>query len=265
MTNSTTTGTIPYPRHPESLPTQEQRSGRYLLRFARNQRDLDRITKLRFEVFNLEIGEGLQGSWEHCRDQDEFDPYCHHLMVIERESDEVVGTYRLQTYAMAQDGRGFYSDDEFDLSPLAPILPESVELGRACIAREHRNQRVLFLLWRGLATYVSTNEQRYFFGCCSLTGQDPVTAQQAHEHLANHDYLHPTFCTPARPAYAAPSVPLDDDAPGAEIPPLMQLYLDYGAMIVSPAAIDTRFNTIDFLALFDVAGLDPRVRRMFFD
>ncbi|MEO0424083.1 MAG: GNAT family N-acyltransferase [Pseudomonadota bacterium] len=260
-----------YPPHRDALPTTHQRSGRYTLRFAQDQHDLDGITKLRFEVFNLEIGEGLRSAWERCRDEDEYDPHCHHLMVTtagDGGTEEVVGTYRMQTFAMACGGQGFYSDDEFDLSPLEPILPQAVELGRACIAREHRNQRVLFLLWRGLAAYVSANGMRYFFGCCSLTGQDPVEAVQVHEHLIETGSQHSEWHTPTRPAYAAPEVSaqaLAGRGDAAEIPPLMQLYLDYGAHIVSPPAIDARFNTIDFLALFDVASLNQRVRRMFFD
>ncbi|MEM9388284.1 MAG: GNAT family N-acyltransferase [Pseudomonadota bacterium] len=265
-------GVDSYPRHRDAMPPTRQRSGRYTLRFAQDQHDLDRITKLRFEVFNLEIGEGLRSAWERCRDEDEFDPHCHHLMVTtgadKQGEEEVVGTYRMQTFAMAHSGRGFYSDDEFDLSALEPILPQAVELGRACIAREHRNQRVLFLLWRGLAAYVSANDMRYFFGCCSLTGQDPVEANKVHEHLIETGSQHADWQAPTRPAYRVPTV--SKQAPAArdgavEIPPLMQLYLDYGARIVSPPAIDSRFNTIDFLALFDVASLNQRVRRMFFE
>ena len=49
------------------------------------------------------------------------------------------------------------------------------------------------------------------------------------------------------------------------LPKLMQLYLDYGALIVGPPALDRQFKTIDFLALFDVDAIDARIRRMFFD
>jgi putative hemolysin len=217
-------------------------------------------------VFNLEIGEGLQSSYEHCRDEDEFDPWCHHSIVSVADSGEVVGTYRMQTHPMARAGRGFYSAEEFDLSPLAPLLPGSIELGRACIAREHRNQRVLFLLWRGLAHYVSATDSRYFFGCCSVTGLDPQLAQSMHAHLVDTGHLDLQWHTPTREAYRCPPVDeCDIDATAVTVPPLMQLYLDYGARIISPPALDDRFNTIDFLALFDVGAINPRIRRMFFD
>lgn len=48
-----------------------------------------------------------------------------------------------------------YTSDEFDLSGLPDeLLNESIELGRACIAKEHRNSRVLYLLWKGIAEFM---------------------------------------------------------------------------------------------------------------
>ncbi len=67
-------------------PKIEQREGRYLLRFAQNARDLDAVLKLRFEVFNLELGEGLQSSFRTERDRDEYDLQCHHLIVEDTEA-----------------------------------------------------------------------------------------------------------------------------------------------------------------------------------
>ena len=52
---------------------------------------------LRFEVFNLELNEGLASSYETGLDADEFDPVCDHLLVEDNRTGEVVGTYRMQT------------------------------------------------------------------------------------------------------------------------------------------------------------------------
>src|SRR6185503_11166609 len=94
------------------------------------------------EVFNRELGEGLSSAWETGRDEDRFDAGCDHLLVEEVASRKPVGTYRLQTAAMAARHQGFYSDDEFDLDGLpAEVRDNAVELGRACVAREHRNGR----------------------------------------------------------------------------------------------------------------------------
>src|SRR5688572_27756940 len=144
-----------YPTRLESLPSAEIPGGSYRARFARDSEDLRAVQRLRFEVFNIELGEGLDRSWQTGLDVDEFDAGCHHLIVEHKESRTVVGTYRVQTLDMARGGRGLYTEGEFDLSELAPaVLEQSVETGRACVAAEHRSGRVLTLLWKGLAAYL---------------------------------------------------------------------------------------------------------------
>ena len=65
----------------------------------------------------------------------------------------IVGTYRLQTGAMAFENAGFYSEREFDFSPYKQLGDSVIELGRACVHRDHRSTEVLYLLWRGIAQY----------------------------------------------------------------------------------------------------------------
>src|SRR5437763_1200950 len=90
-------GTAHYPICQAAIPPGEIREGRYVVRFARTRQELDAVLKLRFEVFNLELGEGLASSFQTGRDLDEFDETCHHLIVTEAEQDKIVGTYRMQT------------------------------------------------------------------------------------------------------------------------------------------------------------------------
>ena len=252
-----------YPIRAELLPEGEIAEGRYAVRFARSERELDELLVLRYEVFNLELGEGLESSHATGRDRDPFDAVCHHLIVVERASDRVVGTYRLQTGAMAAAHLGFYSDAEFDLSMLpAAVIDDSVELGRACIAREHRNTQVLFLLWRGLARYVATTSQRYLFGCCSLTSQDPAEGWAVMKLLEKGGQVHPELRVAPRAGYECRRG--GRFAGRAKIPKLFRIYLRYGALVCSPPVIDRQFKTIDYLVTFDVAALDEKRFRMFF-
>src|SRR5919112_234562 len=189
--------TAGYPVRPELLPEFEAEAGRYAVRFARTPDELDAVLRLRFEVFNLELGEGLDSSFLTRRDEDEFDTTSHHLLVVERAGGRAVGTYRLRALEVDVESRGFYSAGEFNLSCLPPqVAGESVEIGRACIAREHRNTQVLFLLWRGLAAYLGHNRKRYFFGCCSLPATDPRAGARALRLLEREGHMHPAFYVP---------------------------------------------------------------------
>src|SRR6266576_3186943 len=100
---------------------------KYVVRFARGVEELDAALKLRFEVFNLELDEGLNSSFQTGRDRDVFDATCHHLIAMEKSSGKVVGTYRLRTMEMAGSAAKFYSSAEFDLNQLGPpVLNQSV-------------------------------------------------------------------------------------------------------------------------------------------
>lgn len=265
-TDPATTNTVAYPPRPEAIPDVHEESGRYALAFARNRNDLLRVQRLRFEVFNLEMGEGLDSSYATFRDEDSFDRVCHHMLVEDKHTGDVVGTYRMQGLEMAAQA-GFYSAAEFDLSELKDaFLPRAVELGRACIAQAHRNSRVLYLLWRGLAAYMLHNDKRFFFGCCSLTSQDPEEGLRVHRHLEQRGQIDPIWRVTPQTGYecvntAAPPV----GRSRVKVPKLMRTYIQYGARIAGPPAIDRLFKTIDFLAVFDLDGIDARIRRMFLD
>jgi putative hemolysin len=236
--------------------------GRLRVRLAEDERDVDAALRLRFRVFNLELGEGLTSSFATGRDEDELDAQFHHLIVEEERSREVVGTYRVQTREMADAGRGFYSDDEFDLSMIpSEVLDDSVELGRACIDKAHRNRQVLFLLWKGLAAYLAAHGKRHLFGCSSLTSQDQAEGLAAYAELRRRGHLHPTVRVNPRPPCVC-----EGDAGGrrVKIPTLFETYLRFGGTICGAPAIDRKFKTIDFLTWLDTATLDPTVRRMFF-
>lgn len=256
----------PFPVFQQSLPQSEIREGRYQVRFARTRQELDAVLKLRFEVFNLELGEGLASSYETGRDTDEFDETCHHLMVLDVLEDEVVGTYRMQTGEMALASSGFYSEGEYDLQSFSPeVLWDSVELGRACIARAHRNTQVLFLLWKGLAAYLSHNRKRYLFGCCSLTSQDANEGLRIMKLLEESNQLRMTpWAMPRKGFECVASDSIACNTEETTIPKLFRTYLRFGAKVCSPPAIDRRFKTIDFLTLFDAYEIDATTRKIFF-
>ena len=90
-------GRVALPSFRTAIPALEIREGRYLARFARTPEELDAALRLRFEGFNLELGAILTSSFQRGRDLDRFDEACDHLIVLEAETDKVIGTYRMQT------------------------------------------------------------------------------------------------------------------------------------------------------------------------
>lgn len=245
------------------IPSTDVVLGPYRLRFARTIEDLETVRRLRYAVFNVELGEGLAGAHETGLDADAFDRQCQHLMVLERETGAAVGTYRMQTSAAARAGHGWYTAGEFELGGLPPeSLDTAAELGRACVARAHRDKTVLFLLWHGLIEYAAHNGIRAFFGCSSLTGTDPEPAIALYAQLLDQGFVHTELEAPPRRAMACPLVswPTDLGADPVEVPKLFGTYLRHGAKVLGAPAIDREFGTIDFLTWVEVT---PRHVRLF--
>ena len=239
--------------------------GRYEVRLAQTDAEVEAALALRFRVFNLELGEGLEASYTTGLDRDRFDATCEHLLAIDRFTGEVVGTYRLTTIELAGSVSALYSFAEYALDRLpADVLAAGVEIGRACIAPDHRNKQVLFLLWRALIAYVVQNGKRFLFGCCSLNSQNPADGLELFDQFGRRGNLHPEYCVPVQPAFACDLEPgTNDHAVSVKIPRLLNSYLGMGAKVCSPPALDREFKTIDFLVLFDVRQMHPRARRLF--
>jgi putative hemolysin len=242
------------------LARREFTHGSYRVRLASNEEEIRSALRLRFRVFNLELKEGLESSFACGYDSDEFDSVCDHLIVEHFPTQSVVGTYRLQTGTAALRGLGYYSEREFDFRPYHELRSEVVELGRACIHRDHRSSDVLYLLWRGIAHYALNNRARYLIGCSSLSSQDPARGNAVYYRLKNWQAEEALRTNPL-PKFrisAGHSKYIDDS-----VPKLLRTYLAIGARICGPPALDREFKTIDFLTLLDLERLHPRMRLRF--
>ena len=239
-------------------------SGKYSVRLAKNRDEIESALRLRFYVFNVELGEGLQESYDTKMDEDKYDQYCDHLIVIENKSNQVIGTYRVQDNESAEEGEGFYTANEFKIDALPDsILSDAFELGRACIDKEHRNGRVLFLLWRGLAKYMILLNKRYLFGCCSITSQNPAEGLEYYDYLRKEGYFHQNYLIEVEQEYLCEESPESSFSGEVKIPQLFRLYLDVGCKVCSPPALDKQFKTIDFLIILDLETISEQTRALF--
>jgi len=97
--------------------------------WASHTDELREAQRLRFEVFAGELGARLATPLAG-HDVDHFDSYCEHLLVRDAATRQVIGTYRVLTPAQARRAGGTYSDQEIDLTSLAPLRARMVERRR---------------------------------------------------------------------------------------------------------------------------------------
>jgi len=167
---------------------EDIRSGSLQVTLARTEKEIKWAKELRYKVFVKEMGaRPSRKILKFRQDSDEFDEYCDHLLVIDRSAarkNPVVGTYRLLRRSRAMEIGRFYSEGEFDMSPILKIRGELLELGRSCVHAHYRNRSTMQLLWRGIGAYVRHYDIKLLFGCASFPGADPE------EHAAHLSYLY---------------------------------------------------------------------------
>lgn len=221
--------------------------------------------ELRYRVFVEEMGAKASPKMQaEKRDFDEFDDICDHLLVVDTENDKVVGSYRLLRRSQIPEGRGFYTESEYDIAKMVNHFEGDVmELGRSCVDVEFRNRASMQLLWRAISTYVQFHKVELLFGCASLPGSD---SKQHAEHLTYlyHNHLAPEEIRPRvleklyKPMDLVDPATYDDKRIIASLPPLVKGYLRLGGYIGDGAFEDHEYNTTDVCIVMKTATITKK-------
>jgi putative hemolysin len=234
---------------------EEVRAGNLGVRLAAAEEEVDAALALRYRVFFEEMGARPDAAAAATRrDRDAYDPVADHLLVLDHDRGEgaagVVGTYRLIRRPAAERIGRFYTEGEYDISPLLASGLTLLELGRSCVAAEYRTRGTLQLLWRGIASYVFGHSIDLMFGCASLPGTDAEALAAPLTYLAANHSAPPELCPRALPERRVemlrlPPAEVDARAVLAGLPPLLKGYLRLGGFVGDGAVIDPEFNTTD--------------------
>jgi putative hemolysin len=241
------------PEYASTRPV-DVRVGDIEIRLAESEEEVREAQALRYRVFYEEMSAEPTPEMQRIRrDFDSYDPFCDHLLVIDRSlapGKGVVGTYRLLRRAGAARRGQFYSVDEYDIRSIQAFSGEILELGRSCIEAAYRQRPVMQLMWRGIADYVMYYEVGLMFGCASLPGVDPAAHAVALSYLY-HYHLAPANLRPrALPERYVdmnmmPREAVDTRRALALLPPLVKGYLRLGGLVGDGAVVDRQFHTTD--------------------
>ncbi len=249
--------------------------GRYDVRLASSEVERMGAQRLRYRVFVEELGaEATPEQHAARREWDAFDPWFDHLILVDLARaiadplDRVVGVYRLLRGEVAAEGPGFYGASEYDLGPIVGSGRPSVELGRSCVAPEHRSGVAMHLLWNGLGDYVLSRRIEILFGVASFAGTDPAPVAEALAHLHHQHLAPPELRVRARAEHfldmnRMPPEAVDPLAALRAIPPLIKAYLRLGGKVGEGAFVDRAFNTIDVCVVMDTAQMAARHRQFY--
>ncbi len=222
--------------------------GRFKARIAASQADVTACQQLRYLTF-VEM-RGLETAQEDALDTDEFDPLCHHLMVEDTRSGQLVCCFRMMPLASGSEISRSYSAKYYDLRALADFPGPLVEMGRFCIHPAWKDPAILRVAWTAMTRFVDENGVEMLFGCSSFHGVD------AEEYADAFALLKEKHIAPKRwlPRVKAPKVfrfarRLRVRTPNMKLalgrmPPLLRTYLVMGGWVSDHAVIDNELNTL---------------------
>ena len=254
------------------------RIGNLEVRKARSRGDIKRAQKLRYSVFYEELSAIPDAlAVMSRRDEDAYDPICDHLLVVDHNEIEkprrpwmrkprVVGTYRVLRQDVAELNDGFYTQGEYDITPmLARHAGKSkfLELGRSCVLAPYRNRRTVELLWQGVWTYARQHGVDVMLGCASFEGTDPRQHAMALSYLhhfaqADEQWLVHAHKDRHVDMNMMPKSQVEMRAALKALPPLIKGYLRVGARVGDGAVIDHQFGTTDVFMVLPVSAIEER-------
>ncbi|QDC09630.1 GNAT family N-acetyltransferase [Oceanicola sp. D3] len=244
---------------------------KFELRLAADEADLRAAQRLRYEVFVAELGgDGEMVDHDARLEADPFDAHCDHLLLIDHAGEgagegegKVVGVYRLLPGTRAEAAGGFYTEGEYDLTPLKTSGRNLLELGRSCLAPEYRGGMAMFHLWGALWDYVEERGIEVLFGTASFHGTD-LQALAAPLSLLHHSHLAPAALRPevlppnGRAMNILPETQLNRPEAMRAVPALIKAYLRLGGWVGQGAFLDHAFNTTDVCLVLDATQVSPR-------
>ena len=232
----------------------------YILKTAVSMDELLNVFRLRYE----NCLEHVKGEDAEAYDLDRFDHLCDHLIIINKESSEVVGTYRVLCSLYTEE---FYSEGEFELKEFLASEGVKIELGRACIDPDFRNGNVIDLLWKGIAEYINLTNASYLFGCSSISTVSTQTALDIYTFMSQKGYCEEAFNIKPTSDFMMSFKGLEaseDKEVKKLIPSLLRSYITAGSKVVGAPALDQDFACIDFLTVLEIEKLSPLFRKRYF-
>ncbi|MGX9354073.1 GNAT family N-acetyltransferase [Roseobacteraceae bacterium S113] len=231
--------------------------GRYRARIANTTADLVAAQALRHRAFHNADG----------RDADQFDDACHHMLVEDRTSGDLVCAFRFMTLSSGAQINQSYAAQFYDLSALAHYEGPVLELGRFCVAPDVQDADVLRMAWGALTQYVDAHGITLLFGCASFPGTEHAPYDDAFavlkaRHLAPARWLPQIKATNVF-RYAARLRRAPDPKRAMRVmPPLLKTYLSMGGWVSDHAVVDPQMNTLHVFTGVEVGRIPPARKRL---
>jgi len=271
----------------ESLLVENKEFAVYAARASELPHLLDELGRLREITFRA-AGEGTGRS----ADLDQFDAYYWHLLLWNKEKQELAGAYRAgntDEIIRSHGINGLYTNTVFRYDEqLFLKIGSALELGRSFVRPEYQRQYApLLLLWKGIARFVAAHpETPVLFGAISISNEysslsrEMIVRYFEQRRVKDEDGREFAGLIHARTPFRAPKLrrwdcgalcgalrdldelaePISDvEEDGKGLPILLRQYANVGGRLVG-FNLDRKFSdVVDGLVIVDLRQTDPAV------
>ncbi|EQC50339.1 acyltransferase [Bacteriovorax sp. BSW11_IV] len=255
---------------------------------------LDELGRLRETTFrSVQEGSGK------AKDIDKYDLYYHHLIAVDKETNEIVGAYRmglLDKIVEKHGAEGVYSSLFFGQKKefYDQVEGKFIEMGRSFVIPEMQSTKALDSLWQGFFTYLKDHPQYMnFIGPVSISGayselskkliyeffMKNFKAEKTDEflkHIVNENPFNGSTINDAVTSLKALEeaglvkdvkglnavIKAIEAAEGNEVDGIPQLYKHYTGLMSGKFIdfnVDDDFNTLDGLILVRTYDINPKI------
>ena len=222
-------------------------SDSYTVKIAETKQELFNAFQLRNRVF---YEERTGRSAEQGLDIDDMDSVADHLIIIKKDTQKIVGTYRLVS---SRFHKSFYSQKFFKIDHVLDERKDhKVEVGRACTDMSFRSSKAIHYIWLGLARYFKETLSRYMFGCVGIVKLQKVDLIGMYNYLLKNNYVDPAlYVVPQEPYKLSSMDTIDNEYIYNKLPRLFVWYLSLGAKVGGPPGYDHELRSYDFFIILD--------------
>ncbi|HHU21710.1 MAG TPA: GNAT family N-acetyltransferase [Acholeplasma sp.] len=237
-------------------------TNKYLIGATKEKKYLEQSFKLRYEDLILAFDEKKQ---KNKTDYSTYDDFCEHIVCIDKETDEVVGSYRIATKESLKT-KPFVSEEEYNIDNLKAKY-KLLEASRAVVKKEYQNTMVMTFLWQAVINYAFDNDIDYLFGTASFKGVDPTPYTHVFSYLYYNFLIDEAIMPKAtKNKFKLNMVPkdhIDMQIVKEKMPVILKGYCVINAKIAAEGYIDYDFNSVDVFVLLDIKNINPRVLKRF--
>ena len=242
----------------------------FTIKIAESNFEIKKAQSLRYKIFFKEKKIKRKNlKFLLQRDYDFYDKISDHLIIIDNNrevKDNVIGTYRLLRGNCAKLYRGFYTEQEFDISNLKKNFSSKdiLELGRSCVHPEYRSGIILKLLWQGISKYIKIYKIKILMGCASFNGTNPSKFKDEFSLLYKSYRLPKNYNVKSlQDNEISFNKNINQSTILNRLPPLIKGYLRAGGMVSENFYIDKEFETIDYCVIMLTEKIVSRYQNKF--